>query len=61
MDDCSELVSLRLLGLTDSFYDEIKGLPLDDENDEQVASLSSARGMGRRHKKRKVYHVKYNV
>ncbi|CAN6542921.1 unnamed protein product [Malus baccata var. baccata] len=30
----SELVSLRLLGLTDNFYDEIKGLPLDDENDD---------------------------
>ncbi|KAM1973426.1 hypothetical protein FF1_019853 [Malus domestica] len=42
-----------LLGLTDNFYDEIKGLPLDDENDEQVASFSSARGGMGRHKKHK--------
>ncbi|KAM1664883.1 hypothetical protein COP1_044252 [Malus domestica] len=42
-----------LLGLTENFYDEIKGLPLDDENDEQVASSRSARGGMGRHKKRK--------
>lgn len=56
--DCSELVFIRLLGLTDNFYDEIKTLPLEDENDGQIPSFSSARGgMGGRHKKRKVYHV----
>ncbi|CAB4297815.1 unnamed protein product [Prunus armeniaca] len=43
-----------LLGLTDNFYDEIKTLPLEDENDGQIPSFSSARGgMGERHKKRK--------
>ncbi|KAM1845898.1 hypothetical protein ACFX13_020141 [Malus domestica] len=49
-----------LLGLTDNFYVEIKGLPLDDENDEQVASFSSARGGMGRHKKHKNLEVVQN-
>lgn len=44
-----------LLGLTESFYDEIKSLPIE-ENDERPMNLSNgSRGMGKL-KKRKVYH-----
>ncbi|XVE60623.1 hypothetical protein DITRI_Ditri05aG0142800 [Diplodiscus trichospermus] len=45
-----------LLGLTDSFYDEIKTLPLGDDAGEQPTSFSSGdRGMGKL-KKRKRKH-----
>ncbi|KAH9756135.1 neuroguidin [Citrus sinensis] len=44
-----------LLGLTESFYDEIKSLPIE-EKDEQPTNVSNgSRGMGKL-KKRKVYH-----
>ncbi|KAF3447268.1 hypothetical protein FNV43_RR12448 [Rhamnella rubrinervis] len=43
-----------LLGLTDSFYDEIKSLPLEDETGEQMAGFSKGHGGMGRHKKRKV-------
>ena len=32
---------IRLLGLTDSFYDEIKTLPLEGENDDMPTSFGS--------------------
>ncbi|KAH7524787.1 hypothetical protein FEM48_Zijuj06G0156200 [Ziziphus jujuba var. spinosa] len=45
-----------LLALTDSFYDEIKHLPLeDDETGDQKADFSNGRGgMGGKHKKQKM-------
>lgn len=63
--DYCQLVSIRLLGLTENFFDEIKSLPLDEGNDE-MSSFSNARdGRGGRsgrggmrgHKKRKVHHL----
>lgn len=57
--DYCRLVSIRLLGLTENFFDEIKSLPLDEGNDE-MSSFSNARdGRGgmRGHKKRKVHHL----
>lgn len=43
-----------LQGLTDDFYDEIKGLPLGDNVDERkTAGFGSASIMERKHKKRK--------
>lgn len=48
---------IRLLGLTDSFYDEIKSLPLETgETGDQMAGIGS--GMGRL-KKCKVNPVKF--
>lgn len=46
-------VYTRLLGLTDSFYDEIKTLPLEDDNSEQVTGLDYGSRKGKL-KKRKV-------
>lgn len=43
MADFCQIVSIRMRGLTENFFEEIKTLPLEDENDE-MASFSSARG-----------------
>lgn len=44
----------RLDGLTDSFYDEIKSLPLEDNASEQMTSFGNHSGGERRHRKWKV-------
>lgn len=62
MADFCQIVSIRMRGLTENFFEEIKTLPLEDENDE-MASFSSARGGRsgrggmRGPKKRKVYKI----
>lgn len=48
-------VCLRLLGLTDSFYDEIKALPLEEDFGEKMASFNNSSSGGKKFKKRKVY------
>ncbi|XP_044510632.1 neuroguidin isoform X2 [Mangifera indica] len=45
-----------LLGLTDSFYDEIKTLPMED-NDEQPTSMNYGRGGMGKLKKRKIKQI----
>lgn len=47
------LFHIRLLGLADSLYDEIKSLPLEEDFGEQTTSFSSG---SRKLKKRKVFH-----
>lgn len=47
------LFHIRLLGLADSLYDEIKSLPLEEDFGEQTSSFSSG---SRKLKKRKVFH-----
>lgn len=44
----------RLLGLTESFFDEIKTLPVEDGAPEQFAGFDKVRNGERRHKKQKV-------
>ena len=51
--DCFLIFYTRLLGLTESFYDEIKALPLEDDNSEQVTGFGYGSGKGKL-KKRKV-------
>lgn len=48
------LCSTRLLGLTDGFYDEIKSLPLEENDGEQMAGFDNVNGRERKFKKRKV-------
>lgn len=44
---------IRLLGLTDGFYDEIKTLAVEGENDDQMAGFGgSSSGMGRLEKRK---------
>ncbi|CAK9186575.1 unnamed protein product [Ilex paraguariensis] len=45
-----------LLGLTESFYDEIKTLPLEDSTGEQITGLNNANGGVTKLKKRKGRH-----
>ncbi|KAJ0026222.1 hypothetical protein Pint_08508 [Pistacia integerrima] len=45
-----------LLGLTESFFDEIKTLPIED-NGEQPTSMNNGRSVMGKLKKRKVYHL----
>uniref|UniRef100_A0A516IJK5 Sas10 C-terminal domain-containing protein n=1 Tax=Turnera subulata TaxID=218843 RepID=A0A516IJK5_9ROSI len=45
-----------LLGLTESFYDDLKTLPLDDDTSNQTAGFGGGSSVGKL-KKRKVYHM----
>lgn len=44
----------RMGGVTDSFFDEVKSMPLGGADDEQPTSFGSSRGGMRKYKKRKV-------
>lgn len=44
-------------GVTDSFYEEVKSLPLEGADDEQPTDFGSGSGRMRKHKKRKVCHI----
>lgn len=55
--DCFSSVYTRLLGLTDSFYDEIKSLPLDDDISEQANGLNYGSTRPGRFNKRKVCQI----
>ena len=46
----------RLLGLTESFYDEIKALLLEDDNSKQATGFGYGSGKGKL-KKRKVHPI----
>lgn len=54
--DPTVLVCIRLLGLTDSLYDEIKSLPLEEDFGEETTGFNSG---SRKLKKRKVCVFKY--
>lgn len=45
----------RLLGLTESFYDEIKTLPLDGSAPEEITSFNNADSGAKKFNKRKVW------
>ncbi|XP_075668399.1 uncharacterized protein LOC142638264 [Castanea sativa] len=44
-----------LLGLTESFYDEIKALPLEDDNSEQATGFGNGSGKGKLKKRKRRY------
>ncbi|KAL4604468.1 hypothetical protein ACB092_10G195800 [Castanea dentata] len=44
-----------LLGLTESFYDEIKALPLEDDNSEQATGFGYGSGKGKLKKRKRRY------
>lgn len=46
----------RMGGVTDSFFDEVRSLPLEGADGEQPTSFGSSRGRMRSFKKRKVCH-----
>ena len=50
--DCFLIFYTRLLGLTESFYDEIKALPLEDDNSKQATGFGYGSAKGKL-KKRK--------
>lgn len=52
--DCFSSVYTRLLGLTDSFYDEIKALPLDDDISEHASGFNYGSSRTGKFNKRKV-------
>ena len=45
--DCFLIFYTRLLGLMESFYDEIKAVPLEDDNSERAIGFGYGSGKGK--------------